>query len=109
MAEIWGAVAAAAVGAGVALYGSNRQAQSNRSAQDQNVGQQQQQNNAAWSNWLMTRGIAPTSQVNAGVMPTAGNFQAVNTRLPLWANVDMPTQNPAVAARPNNAPFLIRT
>lgn len=94
------------IGAGTALYGANKQSQDNRAAQDQNARLQQDQNNAQWTNWLMTRGVAPTSPVTAGVMPTAGNYTATNTRLPLWANINLPT--PRAAPTGAKVPFLVR-
>lgn len=102
MAEIWGALTVAAIGAGASLYGANKQNIANNKAIDANVKAQDTQNAAQWTNWLMSRGIAPTSPVAAGVMPTAGNYTAVNQRLPLWANVS-PTRTATA-----NQPFLIR-
>jgi hypothetical protein len=81
-------LAASAIGAGATMYGANKQAKANQAAQNQNAAQQDKQNRAAWGNWLMTRGLAPTTPVEAGVMPTAGNYKAVNTRMPLWATVN---------------------
>lgn len=84
-----GTVAAGAALAGTAatLYGQNKQAKANQAAQNANIAAQDKQNNQAWSNWLMTRGIAPNTTLEAGTMPTAANSTAVNSRLPLWANV----------------------
>jgi hypothetical protein len=87
----WVAVAVvggAALGAGATIYGSNKQAKANESAADKNAALQEKQNQAAWANWLMTRGIAPTKSVEAGVLPSASDSKAVNTRMPLWANVN---------------------
>lgn len=84
------AVAGSAVlGAGVGLYGANRQSQDNARAQEQNAQLQREQNNAAWVNWLMTRGIQPTGKVETGQVPQAGQYTAVNTRLPLWATINV--------------------
>lgn len=83
-------VAAAVIGAGASAYGANKQAKSNASAQAQNAALQKEQNDASWANWLMTRGITPTTPVAAGTMPTAGNYTANNTRLPLWATMQRP-------------------
>lgn len=96
----WVAVGTAVLGAGTSLYGANKQSKDNKAAADQNARLQREQNNASWANWLMTRGVAPTSGVEAGVMPTAGNFNAVNTRLPLWATMTMPTEQPQPGAQP---------
>lgn len=88
----WVAVGSAVLGAGTSIYGANQQKKANQSAQNQNAALQREQNDAAWSNWLMTRGVAPTTPVSAGVMPTAGNSTAVNTRLPYWATVNVQSQ-----------------
>lgn len=87
----WIPIAATALGIGASLYGANKQSKDNASAQAQNAALQKEQNNAQWANWLMSRGIAPTTPVDAGVMPTEGNFRAVNTRLPIWATMTRPT------------------
>lgn len=85
MAEIWAAVAAAAVGAGAAMYGANKQSKDNKAAQAQNAGLQEQQNAQAWANYLMTRGVNPAG-AGTGQIPT--NPQAINARLPLWATAN---------------------
>ena len=89
MSMAWIAIGTAVVGAGTSLYGANQQQKANKAAQDQNIAQQDKQNAAAWTNWLMTRGVAPTSPVTAGQMPSS--YTAVNTRLPLWASINQPT------------------
>lgn len=86
------AVIPAVVGAGAALYGANKQSKDNKAAQDQNAQLQREQNNSSWVNWLMTRGMQPTGPVQAGQVPQAGQYSAVNTRLPLWATMNMPAQ-----------------
>lgn len=88
----WVAAAVAAVGVGTSLYGASQQRKANSQAQDQNARLQEQQNTSQWTNWLMSRGVAPTSPVAPGVMPTEGNYSAVNTRLPLWATVNLQPQ-----------------
>lgn len=95
-----GTIAAGAglAGAGLSLYGANRQAQANQAAQDQNAQLQRDQNNASWTSWLLSKGIQPSSPVTAGTIPTAGNFTAANTRLPLWATIQRPTMNVPSAA-----------
>lgn len=98
----WLAAASLIAGAGASIYGANKQSKDNAKAADENARLQQQQNDQAWANWLMTRGVAPTSAVAAGVMPTAGNYRAVNTRLPIWASVS-PTRTPV-----QGVPFLVR-
>lgn len=83
----WVAVAVTTVGVGANLVGQNAQKKANNAAIAANQNAQTTQNNAAWTNYLMSRGIAPTSPVAAGVLPGAGQYRAVNARLPLWANV----------------------
>lgn len=102
-------IGSAAIGAGVSAYGANRQSQDNRAAQDQNARLQQQQNDASWTNWLMTRGVAPASGTSftAGTLPGPGQTRAVNTRLPLWANINLPTAAPTAPGAPR-VPFLVR-
>ena len=98
----WAAIAvggAALIGAGASIYGANKQAKSNQAAQEQNAEAQDKQNAAAWANWLMTRGVAPTSPTAAGQMPSS--YSAVNTRLPLWATI---SQNKPSAG----TPFLVK-
>lgn len=103
MAEIW-AVAAAVIGAGAAVYGSSQQRVASNRANDANQRMQGEQNSAQWNNWLISRGMAPTTPVAPGEMPAAGNYSAVNTRLPLWANVTMPVRPPSGGAA---VPFLV--
>lgn len=83
----WVAIAVAAVGAGTAIYGANKQAKAVSSAAATNAGLQDQTNQSAWDNWLMTRGVNPEGAAT-GVIPN--NPQPINTRLPLWASVKRP-------------------
>lgn len=91
------ALSAAAAGVGATLYGANKQAKANQSAQNANIAQQDKQNDAAWTAWLMSKGVQPTSSVTYGTMPAAGASKAVNTRLPLWANVNFSTSSPGTS------------
>lgn len=91
------------VGAGVSMYGANKQRQATKDAQKANQTEQDKQNNAAWVNYLMQRGIAPTSSVETGVIPQAGNYQAVNTRMPLWMTVSRARTTPAGGTADPNA------
>lgn len=87
----WVAVAiggSAVIGAGVGLYGANKQAQSQADAQKQNADLQTQQNNSAWQSYLMSRGVNPMG-ATAGNIPVGA--PAINARLPLWANVNVAT------------------
>lgn len=94
-----GTVAAGAglAGVGLSLYGMNKQSKDNQAALNANIAAQNRQNNQAWTNWLMTRGVQSSTPLVAGEMPTPENSKAVNTRLPLWANV---TYGSGVAGQP---------
>ncbi len=87
MSMMWVGIGTAAVGLATNLYSTNAQKKSNQGAQNTNAELQDRQNDASWANWLMTRGIMPTTPTKAGQMPTS--YGAVNTRLPLWANVSL--------------------
>lgn len=80
----WIAAGTAILGTGASLYGANKQAKANSAAQASNERQQAEQNRLAWANYLMTRGIDPAG-AQTGVVPSSG--RAINSRLPLWANV----------------------
>lgn len=84
MAEVWVTLAAAAAGAGVSLYGANKQSKDAKAAAAQNTDSMDKQNASAWASYLLSRGVNPNGAVT-GQIPT--NPQAVNSRLPLWANV----------------------
>lgn len=101
-------VATAVAGIGASLYGANKQSQDTKSAQDQNAALTQQQNNSAWTSWLLSKGVQPTTPVAAGTMPTAGNSTAVNTRLPLWANVQLPAPRVAPGTPMQGVPQFVR-
>lgn len=108
MSMAWVAVGTAVLGAGTSLYGANKQAHDQRAANDANRAAVDSSDRYAWNNYLMQRGVyggnAPT-----GTIPGAQPGGAVNTRLPLWANLrtnSIPGA-PAPGARPN-VPFLVR-
>jgi hypothetical protein len=84
-AAAFGALAAgttAAVGAGVSMYGANKQAKANQAATATNARLQEEQNRSAWASYLMSRGVNPAG-AQTGQLPS--NPQAINSRLPLWA------------------------
>lgn len=83
-------IAAGAIGAGATIYGANKQASSSAAANEANKTAVEQANDQSWTNYLLSRGLSTGSVIPAGTMPTGG--QAVNTRLPLWATVDVPNQ-----------------
>ena len=79
---------AGALGAGATVYGANKQSKSVSAANDANLKAQAEQNKNAWANYLMTRGLNPAG-AQTGTIPT--NPQAINARLPLWANANFRT------------------
>ncbi len=89
MAEIW-AAAAGIIGAGAAIYGANKQsktAKETNAANREAVGQADQ---SAWVSYLLSRGLDAGPNTAVGEIPT--NARAVNTRLPLWANISFNPQ-----------------
>lgn len=85
MSMMWVGIGSAVLGAGTSLYGANKQSKDNRAAQAENARLQEQQNAAAWANYLMQRGLNPNG-ATTGQIPQ--NAQAINTRLPLWASAN---------------------
>lgn len=75
-------------GIGASLYGANRQAGAIEDANAANQRSQAEQNAAQWAAYLMTRGVNPTG-ARTGQIPA--NPQAINARLPLWANANFAT------------------
>lgn len=90
----WIGAAVGALGLIANVAGQNQQKKANARAQDANARLQDQQNVANWSNYLFSRGIAPTSPVAPGVLPQEGQYKATNVRLPLWATIRQPTTAP---------------
>lgn len=85
----WVAVAiggSAVLGAGVSMIGANKQSKAIKDAQNQNAELQGEQNNSAWQAYLMSRGLDPMG-ATAGNMPSG--VRAINSKLPLWATVNM--------------------
>lgn len=75
---------ATALSAGAAAYGAKKQGDAVDAATDANVAAQDKQNQSAWNNWLLTKGLDGNNAA-VGVIPA--NAKAVNTKLPLYANV----------------------
>lgn len=84
MSMMWVGISTAVLGTGAQLYGANKQAKAVEAANKQNAELQAQQNQSAWNAYLMSRGVNPNGAAT-GSIPT--NPQAINTKLPLWANV----------------------
>ena len=84
-----------ALGAGATVYGANKQAKANASAQDKNYQQFQESERNNWRNYLMQRGINPNG-AETGQLPA--NATPINSRLPLWMSVSVPGGAPAAGA-----------
>jgi hypothetical protein len=91
MSSLWIGLGAIAVGTAGTLYSTNAQKKANQSAQNANQAQQDKQNDFSWNAWLMSKGVQPNAPLTAGTMPTPGGYSAVNTKLPLWATMKMPS------------------
>ncbi len=101
MSVAWVAVGVSALGLAANVAGQNKQqsasdaatAQNATNVADtnaQNAANVKAQNDQAWTNYLLQRGLSTGGVVPAGTMPSSG--QAVNTRLPLWATVNVPSR-----------------
>jgi hypothetical protein len=102
-------IASGVIGAGVNMHGANKQAKATSAANSANLASQQESERQNWIRYLMTRGITPTADTRTGEVPGAVPGGAMNTKLPLWANVV--TQNvPGLAtkAKQGTVPFLIK-
>lgn len=80
------AAVAAVAGAGAAVYGASSAGSAQSSANASNQAAVDANNQANWNNYLLTRGVVGNS-APTGTIPTGA--QAVNSKLPLWANVDI--------------------
>lgn len=106
----WAAVGIGAAGIGTSLYGANKQSKDTAHAQDLNLAAQKESERQNWLHFLMQRGINPDPNTPNGVVPGVPTGGAMNTRLPLWANID-PASVPGLqtnASRGVDTPFLIR-
>jgi hypothetical protein len=54
----------------------------------------------------MQRGVSPGSGVATGTMPSS--FTPVNTRLPLWANVNVAQPSASLPAPKTNVPLFVK-
>ena len=73
------------IGAGASIYGANKTSKAIDKQTAANSAAQAEANKVGWTNYLLTRGIQPVGDVTTGEMPNS--YKAVNTRLPVWANV----------------------
>jgi hypothetical protein len=82
-------IGAAVIGAGATAYGSSQQSKAMKNAaksqNDANSANTYATNSYNWNNYLMNRGVNPLVEVAPGELPQKGNYQSVNTKLPLWA------------------------
>ena len=81
----WAAIGVGVVGAGVSLYGANKQSQAQKDANAANQASVGKADQSAWVNYLLQRGLAVDPNTPTGSIPS--NARAVNQRLPLWANM----------------------
>ena len=99
--------AAALIGGGTTLIGANEQSKATAAANTANQDEQAGINQTAWDNYLLARGLnTGANPAPTGTVPTSG-ATAANTKLPLWANVNVsgtPTQwtKTGTAPAPNN-------
>ncbi len=103
MSMMWTAIGTAAVGAGVSLYGANKQGQIAKDTNAANQANIDRSNNQEWNNYLLQRGVNTGGTAPYGTIPT--NAPAVNTRLPLWANINLP---PAPNAQMSPVPLFVK-
>lgn len=89
---MWVGIGTAVLGAGTTLYGANKQAKAISSANASNQEAVDKQNQSDWNNYLLQRGIYTGGSATTGSIPT--NATAVNTRMPLWASVNVATNKP---------------
>jgi hypothetical protein len=98
---MWVGIGTAVLGAGTSIYGANKQKQAQQDANNANQASIADADQSAWNAYLMQRGLNAGGTAPFGVIPQ--NAQAVNQKLPLWANVRMsPT---AVVARTSGTPM----
>lgn len=100
VAAATGTAGAALLGTGISLYGANKQNKANAAAQAENARLQEEQNRSAWGAYLLARGVNPQGAAT-GQIPT--NPQAINAKLPLWANVRRTAGGSYQMARPMGA------
>ncbi len=86
----WAAIAVGVVGAGTAVYGANKQAKAQSAANASNQASVDRADQSSCINYLLQRGLAVDPSTPTGSVPTNG--RAVNTRAPLWMNLDIPGQ-----------------
>ncbi len=79
----WVAIGVGVAGVAVSAYGANKQSKDNKAAIASNATLQDEQNRSAWASYLMSRGVNPAG-AQTGQIPA--NPQAINAKLPLWAN-----------------------
>lgn len=80
---------AAAAGIGASLYGANKQSKAQDAANAANTAAVKESDLNQWKSYLMQRGLNPAGVTQFGQVPT--NAPAMNTKLPLWANMTFTT------------------
>jgi hypothetical protein len=80
-------VASAVVGAGASVYGSDKQSADSKAAAAANQQGVTAANDESWTSYLASRGVQTAGNVPYGEYPGGA---AINTKLPLWATVNVP-------------------
>lgn len=93
------AVFVGAAGVGTALYGANKQAQAIKDTNAANSASVAAADKSNWNNYLLQRGLNTNGTAATGMIPSGA--APVNTKLPLWANINLP---PAMAQAPGASP-----
>lgn len=107
MSMAWVKGATAVAGIGASLYGANKQSQDTRAANEANIAAQKESERQNWLRYLLTRGVQADPSTASGAVPTS--YRAVNTKLPLWANVVTPqSAAPGAAPQAGGVPQLVR-
>ncbi len=113
----WIPLAVSAAGMIASGIAGNKQSKADAHARDLNYQAEQEAERQNWARWLASRGIAPGPDIQTGVIPNTVSGQVINSKLPLWMNVNVPQQRfpgtPTAAAvgAPQAAaavPFLVK-
>lgn len=102
-------------GAAASIYGTNKQSADNSAANATNAAAVAAKNQSEWNNYLMQLGLNTGGTAATGVIPS--NATAVNRKLPLWFNVNVPppVTQPGIAGAggtvgtaSQSMPFLVK-
>lgn len=82
-----------AAGTVATAVGANQQRKDQKASDAANRAEAANSDLNSWRSYLMQRGISPDGVTAFGQVPTSP--VATNSRLPLWANLSIPTQTSA--------------